>query len=453
MTSVGVVRDTPWMGKLVGSVIALMLVFTAVGYGASRLVEDQPSVGPQVTREPPPDADGDGLSDRDEEIGWSSGDGDIFRTEPNSADSDHDGLNDSGEADAGTNPLRGDTDSDGLDDRVEIESVGTDPLNRDTDDDGFNDREEDDLRIEQGLDPLVKDTRVSRRSYATDFAIGSVAGDVWRKDSFAWFVGNLASSGSSSIPLIGWVVGPLADARDLVASVIRGDWVSSGFSAASLVPYIGDAAAVPGKVGAFLARNPELATKAAFAVMTIEKLPTKIKVRTSKQIWSRWGDLRTGGAGEKGLLRLQQGRLDLDRLGEAVKRSNHVPARVPAKFFADGPAGEKYLEVQLSRSAVSVNSQVVASTKGCIEICNASFRRFDVVADGVAHESKVGFKVFSTPLARQIQSDAFLVKTGVVDGAHWDFFPSDRTSQLGAHPKVLDLLDEAGITYTIHLPK
>jgi hypothetical protein len=34
----------------------------------------------------------------------------------------------------------------------------------------------------------------------------------------------------------------------------------------------------------------------------------------------------------------------------------------------------------------------------------------------------------------------------------WHFVASDRTGSLGADPAVLDLLDEVGIPYVIHLP-
>lgn len=57
-------------------------------------------------------------------------------------DSDGDGLTDSEEAAAGTNPLSPDTDNDGVDDYLEVKVIGTNPLDPDTDDDGLSDWDE-----------------------------------------------------------------------------------------------------------------------------------------------------------------------------------------------------------------------------------------------------------------------------------------------------------------------
>ncbi len=66
----------------------------------------------------PPDADGDGLSDEDE---------DKVGTDPDNPDSDGDGLTDGDEVwEHETNPLDADTDGDGYDDALEI-SEGLDP--------------------------------------------------------------------------------------------------------------------------------------------------------------------------------------------------------------------------------------------------------------------------------------------------------------------------------------
>lgn len=72
-----------------------------------------------------PDADGDGLSDSDEET---------VGTDPNNADSDGDGLSDGDEVwEHSTNPLSDDTDGDGYSDSLELDH-GHDPTD---DDSGF----------------------------------------------------------------------------------------------------------------------------------------------------------------------------------------------------------------------------------------------------------------------------------------------------------------------------
>lgn len=446
-------------------------------------------------RATPSDTDRDGLLDELEESGWLTQDGSEYRTDPSKADTDGDGLTDGDEAGAlvpnvqtelatnaqtenvyhgYSNPLLPDTDGDGLgdadeadlsldpldrdsdddelEDGPELEVVGSAPDMADTDGDGFDDGYEDANRESQGLDPLWVDVKVSKWSYAADFAIGSVAGDAWRKDSFAWLAGNLASSGSSSIPVVGWIVGPIADARDAIASAIRGDWVGSGFSAVGAVPYAGDAVAIPGKAAKFVARNPELAAAVAAAIVAINKVPEKVKVEASKKIWRGWDDLRDAGASERSLLQLGKGRTNLDDLVAGLNRPGHVKG-APATIFPHWKDGERFLEDLYGANVKGVNYQVSVLTEGCIEVCNTSgVRIFDVFVDGVAHESKVGYVSLSESVQKQIRSDAWLVKNGQVESVHWHFFASAGSNTMGASKNVLNLLDELGISYTFHLP-
>jgi len=82
-----------------------------------------------------PVADGDGATNEQEETAG---------TDPNSAQSDGDTLNDGDEINIhGTNPLLADSDIDGLDDDLEVNTSPTDPLDDDSDDDGLLDGEED----------------------------------------------------------------------------------------------------------------------------------------------------------------------------------------------------------------------------------------------------------------------------------------------------------------------
>ncbi|MCG3217909.1 MAG: SBBP repeat-containing protein, partial [Candidatus Heimdallarchaeota archaeon] len=94
------------------------------------------------------DTDGDGLTDG-EEIN-------TYETDPLLVDTDSDGLTDEEEVNAyGTNPLSADTDSDGLTDRLEVITYETDPFIADTDGDGLTDGEEVHMH---GTDPLLVDT-------------------------------------------------------------------------------------------------------------------------------------------------------------------------------------------------------------------------------------------------------------------------------------------------------
>jgi len=87
-----------------------------------------------------PDADSDGVPDRDEEA---------LGLDPGNADSDGDGLSDGDELALGSDPLIPDTDADYLLDGDEID-VGTDVSNPDTDGDSYLDGSE----VVEGTDPL-----------------------------------------------------------------------------------------------------------------------------------------------------------------------------------------------------------------------------------------------------------------------------------------------------------
>jgi len=92
------------------------------------------------------DADGDGLSEPEEEL---------FGTDPAKYDTDGDGLSDGDEVlKYTTNPLNADTDGDGLTDANELQRYKTNPRVSDTDGDGLADGEE----IRLGIDPLNPDT-------------------------------------------------------------------------------------------------------------------------------------------------------------------------------------------------------------------------------------------------------------------------------------------------------
>ena len=399
-----------------------------------------------------PDTDGDGLTDGDEAgaLVTNAQSESVYYgySDPRLPDTDGDSLGDADEADLSLDPFDRDSDGDQLGDGREVEVVGSAPDTADTDGDGFEDGYEDASREKQGLDPLWVNVKVSKASYVAGFAKGAVAGDLWREDSLAWLAGNLASGAASLIPGVGPIVGGGADLRDAIGSAIHADWVGSGFSAAGMVPYAGDAVAIPGKAAKFVARNPELAAATAAIIATAAKVPETIKVKAARQIWGKnWDDLRDAGASEKALLRLQKGPTKLDDLADGLKRPTHVQGPA-ARFFAEGTEGEVFLEDLYGATLKGADKQVWASTKGYI----GRGRFFDVFVDGVAHESKVGRVLWSESIENQIRKDAWLIKNGDIEAAHWHFFASSASNTVGADKKVFDRLDELGIPYTIHLP-
>jgi hypothetical protein len=110
------------------------------GSGSPEATTAAPTATSAAPLDPNADADGDGLSNDDEQQRG---------TDPSKADSDGDGLSDGDEVQTyQTNPLKADTDGDGLSDGQE--AGNTDPLKTDTDGDGTSDGDE---SLIYGTDP------------------------------------------------------------------------------------------------------------------------------------------------------------------------------------------------------------------------------------------------------------------------------------------------------------
>jgi hypothetical protein len=79
-----------------------------------------------------------------------------------------------------------------------------------------------------------------------------------------------------------------------------------------------------------------------------------------------------------------------------------------------------------------------------------------MISNGAMRELKSGFVPFRSSVVRQIEKDAAILAdsgglNGAVEQVVWHFVGGRRGS-LGADPRVLDLLDQKGIAYVIHLP-
>jgi Mg-chelatase subunit ChlD len=380
----------------------------------------------------------------------------VFRSLSQSTDSeltkdtDGDGLTDCEELDLQTQVYNGDSDGDGLPDATEVHGISTDPLVQDTDGDTFSDSYEDAHRSDQGLDPLNPDPKIGKWTYAVDFAKGAIAGDLWREDSLAWLAGNLTSGASSFIPVVGWIVGGVADLRDAVGSAIHADWVGAGLSVVGVLPYAGDAVAIPGKALAFALRNADKTDEVLAFVAKIDDVPQSVKTATARGILGpRYQDLISAGATDASLNRLAAGRGDLKALGAVVSAPG--VKGVVAPFFATGRDGEKFLEGLYGAGKRGTDAQVWFSTKDFL----SKGRYVDVFVGGVMRESKVGYVRYSARIEAQILKDAHLVRKGEdgVTGAHWHFLPSGRSNSVGADERVLKLLRDNNIPYTIHLPQ
>ncbi|PPK98565.1 hypothetical protein CLV92_101261 [Kineococcus xinjiangensis] len=203
---------------------------------------------------------------------------------------------------------------------------------------------------------------MSKWTYAADFAKGLLAGDLWREDSLAWLAGNLASGGASVIPVVGWIAGAVADVRDAIGSAIHADWVGSGLSALGVVPYAGDAVAIPGKTARFVQRNLDKSDEVLRFVAELDDVPTAVKVETSKLILKdRWDVLRDEGFSDATILALKSGRGSIDQVLETVGRATRTVRG--SGFKATGSAGVQALEAAFGASTKGVDKQVWFSSK------------------------------------------------------------------------------------------
>lgn len=132
---------------ILGGVVLVVLVggglYLALrGGGEVPLVAEQPSAAPELTPTPAPAPEPTPV------VALTPA---VPPSEPAtvSVDTDQDGLLDSEEALAGTNPLKADTDGDCLSDTEEIRTYKTNPLAPDTDGDTFTDGGE----VKAGYDP------------------------------------------------------------------------------------------------------------------------------------------------------------------------------------------------------------------------------------------------------------------------------------------------------------
>ncbi|WP_257159275.1 hypothetical protein [Corynebacterium cystitidis] len=324
------------------------------------------------------------------------------------------------------------------------------PLDADTDGDGFDDLYEIQNAEAEDLDPLFYDEKRSRDDDTRDFARGFLLGEWSEGDSVSWLMGNLMSVGVGVVPVAGWVLSAILDLRDLLANVHHRRWGDAAASATGVAPYVGDAPAAVAKVTKFLKRFPGQTDKVLTAVAR-SPLPEKVKVAIQKTaLGKKWEELKAEGFSDKAILKMQASRGSAISVHFAMSRRGHVRGHsAPPGTWKDA---ENNLEQALRSRSRTVQTQVSFPTGSCKRVCNPTMRYFDVVADGVAHESKAGYHPYTDALARQIRTDAYAVKEGTIGSAHWHFFP-DKNGRLGGDPKLLDLLDKNNIPYTYHTPK
>jgi hypothetical protein len=412
-----------------------------------------PSTQQRYTSDPfDADTDGDGMKDGEEVQLFPADHGippasDIFwvLSDPSLADTDGDGLEDPSEDDAGTSEWRDDSDSDGLSDYEEVEWL-TDPHSSDTDGDGISDGQEA-ASLAEGFSPVVFDDPMTADEWASEFAKGAALGDAAEGDTIPYLLGSLASSATSTIPVIGWIVGAVLDVRDTIGNLVRGEFVGAGLSLVGVVPYVGDAANIAGKVLKFLSRNATLVDDVLAAIAKLDDIPASVRADVLRRVESAFSQLKDAGVSDDAILKLARSRQGVQHVTDAMRRVGvTVGARID--FATSWRAAENAVAGTLSAG--------VKNTHQYVRIPGYTVGRYVDVVDGrdVAHEVKSGFVKLQSSISRQIEKDALMVADpqNPIQGVVWHFVASNTSGSLGADPRVLDLLDEAGIPYVIHLP-
>lgn len=410
-----------------------------------------PGTGLRYTSDPfNEDTDSDGLRDGEEVLPLNTDVGiptasDTFQvlSDPSNADSDGDGLSDAAELDEETSVWRADSDADGLGDSDEL-SWTTDPLAGDTDGDGYGDATEV-AQTNAGFSPVVVDDPMSPDEWASEFAKGAALGDAGDGTTVPYLLGTISSSAVSFIPVVGWIVGAILDLRDAIANTVKTDWVAAGMSLAGIVPYVGDAANIAAKVTKFLSRNATLVDDVLAAIAKMEDIPVNIRADVLNRVSSAFSQLKSAGISDNTILRLAGSRHGVEHVTDAMRRVGvTVGPRLP--FATSWRAAEDAVASTLT----------VVKRGGYTAVPGHPYGRYIDIVDvkDVAHEVKSGYVKYQSSITRQIEKDAILARTqGTgINGVVWHFVASDRSGTIGADPRVLDLLEENGINYVIHLP-
>ena len=132
----------------------------------------------------------------------------------------------------------------------------------------------------------------------------------------------------------------------------------------------------------------------------------------------------------------------LNKAKKSWKKPGKKPVKKPTKksdipIYKRGKSGEKALKKAYGGGHHTFNT-------------SAGKRVVDVFANGIAHESKVGYASKTKFIQKQIEKDVELVRTGKIKAAHWHFYRSPTTGKIGASKPLLKLLGDCNIKVTIH---
>ncbi len=428
-----------------------------------------------------PDADGDGLADVTETAGWRDGSGRIYKTDPQDADSDGDGLTDGDEAGqlrsggalgAGTyyaaisNPNRIDSDFDGLDDAeelgygtsawkadldydglndsAEVETYSTEPFSSDTDVDGHSDSWEI-AHASEGYDPLFADRTVTPLEIAGDFARGALCGDIegfWGfcgdDTTIAYFVGVVASG----IVVVG-------DVRDIIANVVKADFVSAGLNLIALVPALGDGASIVVKGIKFISKSTKDTGPVVRMLMKEDSvLGDAEKITVLRAVAGSAVDrLKAAGVSDASITKIASRASNAKHLDEVFAGASEV--RRGGDFYTLERHAEDFLRALTPGAFPAQQLTKLFAADGSISV-----RRFyDVLTDGgKAIEVKHGITYGVGRAGTQLKNDLkILAENPQINQVEWHFF-AHANGTIGPDATLLADLQKYNIPYVIWVP-
>jgi hypothetical protein len=378
--------------------------------------------------------------------------------DPTMSDSDEDGLLDPVELSEGSNPFRGDSDGDGLIDVAERE-WGSDPNAADTDGDGRKDGED----VDEELSPVLADEPRDKGKWSDEFAEGAWYGDFREIDTVPQLLGAVSGGASSAVPFAGWITGTLADSRDIVANAVHRRWGDAGASSMGLVPYVGDTAKAVKLVSNFASAKPAMVRTVVKSIATWDKMPQDVqmallgatdKASIDSLVDHKFSDEQVIKLAKRGA-HLATVASNLDRHGEQVIRGIAAEFADDDGFVMSLEAAEETLRAEVSVEgdaavkAVYVG-QLPAQFRGG-RYFSACTRCDDGATPGTStlHVAKLGTQPFNATIRSQVDKDAYLVRRGYT--IEWHFFAGPTGLDVDAG--LTEALDEAGISYRLHLPR
>jgi Mg-chelatase subunit ChlD len=405
--------------------------------------------GDLITSDPlNPDTDGDGLLDGEEARVTNLGAQTAYDTElaylgtrmvfvaasdPRYADTDSDGLGDYDETAHGTEARLADFDGDLLSDGEEVQA-NTSPDDADSDNDGRSDRHEA-FNLDQGLDPLVRETTQSKLDYVKHFVCGATIGEFdlffsgCDTRNLAWLAGQIVSG------LIA-----IGDVRDLIVSTLKLDIVGAATSIVGVVPGVGDAVATGTKIGRFALANTDKSDEALRTVRGADGASQAATAALKKIDAGALADLRAAGFSDDAIAKIVTGPISGSRLAELSRLARTHGVVIPDQigFLPRWQDGETYLRHTYGAGEGVRDSQ-------------ARLRIVDSVEERpgmppVFHESKVGYQNKKSFIEKEIQKDCDLLKSGEAQEVIWHFFGSATRSgrhNFGMSGSVQALIDAA----------